>query len=463
MKYCSTRNSKLDKGFDQIIIEGLSSDGGLFMPKRWPLINTNEIFNNKNITYPELASIILKEFVGDTIKKDDLEKITQETYQVFTNDKVAPLIKISDNKFILELFHGPTFAFKDYPLQLLGNLFQYYLKNKNKNITIIGATSGDTGSAAIDACKDKDNINIFILHPKDKTSEIQRKQMTTIRTNNVFNIAIDGTFDDCQNIVKSLLVSKDLKKVTELSAVNSINWARIASQSVYFFWSYIQSAQYDKKVNFIVPTGNFGNVYAAHISGLMGLPINKLYVATNSNDIMHRTISNGDMSLKDVKSTISPSMDIQISSNFERQLFESLDYDSDKLTTLMENFRKNRSYNLKGKILDNLKLFYKSKGINDKLTSQTIKKFYDDFKYISDPHTATSLNILDELNNDDINIALACAHPAKFPDSIKDSINILPDQPKKLTDLLALEEKYKNLNNDVNVVKNYIIDNIKKL
>jgi threonine synthase len=460
MKYCSTRNSKLNKTFDEIIIEGLAPDGGLYMPKSWPKININEITSDKNISYNELVTIILNQFVGDTIKNTELQQIAKKTYREFTHNKIAPLVKLKDNKYILELFHGPTYAFKDYPLQMLGNLFQYYLKKEDKKITVIGATSGDTGSAAIDACKNKDNINIFILHPKNKTSDIQRKQMTTIQSKNVFNIAINGTFDDCQNIVKSLFVSNDLKKITTLSAINSINWARIASQSVYFFWAYLQSLQYDKNVNFIVPTGNFGNVYAAHISGIMGLPINKLYVATNSNDIMHRTIANGDMSLKDVKSTISPSMDIQISSNFERQLFESLNYNSSDLSKLMRSFKDNNQYDLSGEIHDNLKLYYRSKGINDSLTSSTIKKYYEEYDYISDPHTATSLNILDELDNNDINIALACAHPAKFPESINDSIGIYPEQPLKLKEMLDSEEKYINLSNDIESVKSYIIDNI---
>ena len=460
MEYCSTRNSKLSKSFDEIIIEGLAPDGGLYMPKNWPKINLSKIINNKKLTYHELASIIIKEYTGNTIPRDDLESIAKKTYKSFTNERIAPLINFTDNKYVLELFHGPTYAFKDYPLQMLGNMFQYYLNKKNKKITVIGATSGDTGSAAIDACKDKDNIKIFILHPKNKTSDIQRKQMTTINSENVFNIAINGTFDDCQNIIKKLFVSEQLKAKTTLSAINSINWARIISQSVYFFWSYVQASNFSKKVNFIVPTGNFGNVYAAHISGIMGLPVERLYVATNSNDIMHRTIMNGDMSLKDVKSTISPSMDIQISSNFERQLFESINYNSEKLNDLMTSFFKNKKYDLRGEIHDNLKMYYKSKGIDDNQTSLTIKKFYEKYNYIADPHTATSLNILDELDNDDINIALACAHPSKFPDSIKDSIGILPEQPPGLKNVLSSKERYVNLDNNLNLVKDYIIENL---
>ena len=457
MKYFSTRNSLLNKEFDKIIIEGLAPDGGLYMPKKWPSINMLDI---KNLSYSELATKILFNYVGDTISESELRYIAEETYSVFTHDKIAPLININENKFILELFHGPTLAFKDYPLQMLGNLFQYYLKKQNKRITVIGATSGDTGSAAIDACKDKDNINIFILHPKNKTSEIQRKQMTSVKSDNVYNIAINGNFDDCQNIVKKLFVSEDLRKITSLSAINSINWARIISQSVYFFWAYLQTKNKNKKINFIVPTGNFGNVYAAHISGLMGLPIEKLYVATNSNDIMHRAISNGDMSLKQVKSTISPSMDIQISSNFERQLFESLDYNSDKLKFLMESFSKNKKYNISGNILEHLKLFYKSNAVDDQITSLTIKKYYEKYSYVADPHTATSLSIMDNLDKNSINISLACAHPAKFPDSIYKSIGIYPEQPDSLKKILNDNEKFIELDNDSETVKNYIKNNI---
>ena len=459
MEYISTRNSSKTFKFKDVFIKGLADDGGLFIPQTLNKYSKDEINSFKNLSYIDLAKKIIFPFIGDFMNENEVSKIIEKSYSVFREKNVVKLIKVGDRS-ILELFHGPTYAFKDYPLQMLGNLFQYYLKKEDKKITVIGATSGDTGSAAIDACKNKDNINIFILHPKNKTSDIQRKQMTTIQSKNVFNIAINGTFDDCQNIVKSLFVSDDLKKITTLSAINSINWARIASQSVYFFWAYLQSLQYDKKVNFIVPTGNFGNVYAAHISGIMGLPINKLYVATNSNDIMHRTIANGDMSLKDVKSTISPSMDIQISSNFERQLFESLNYNSSDLSKLMKSFKDNNQYDLSGEIHDNLKLYYRSKGINDSLTSSTIKKYYEEYNYISDPHTATSLNILDELDNNDINIALACAHPAKFPESINDSIGIYPEQPLKLKEILDSEEKYINLSNDIESVKSYIIDNI---
>ncbi len=460
MYYNSTRNSNLNKTFDEIIIEGLSSDGGLFMPKTWPKVNTEIILNNNDISYDQLASEILQHYVGNTIAKKELDLITKKSYNNFSHKKVAPIKKLDENKFILELFYGPTFAFKDYPLQLVGNLFQYYLTKKNKNITVIGATSGDTGSAAIEACRDKENIKIFILHPNMKTSDIQRKQMTTVISENVFNIAIDGTFDDCQKIVKDLFVSNTLKNKTTLSAINSINWARIISQTVYFFWAYIQAKKYDKKINFIVPTGNFGNVYAAHVAEIMGLPINKLYVTTNENDIMHRTLKSGDMTLKKVKSTISPSMDIQISSNFERQLFESLDSDSDKLNTLMSEFYNDKGKQLNSELLEKLQKIYSSKSVNDLDTIKTIQYFNKNYNYISDPHTATSLEVLTNIENNDLNVSLACAHPAKFPESIEKAIDVNIEKPKNLKEILDKKEKYTLMENDFTSVENYILEKI---
>ena len=460
MNYFSTRNSRIDKTFDQIIIEGLSADGGLFMPKSWPKINLNNLIDNKDLTYADLASTILINFVGETISKSELDIVLKESFKNFSHKEVAPLVEISKGKYILELFHGPTYAFKDYPLQIVGNLFQYFLAKNNKKITVIGATSGDTGSAAIEACKDKENIKVFILHPFKKTSEIQRKQMTTVESNNVHNIAINGTFDDCQKIVKDLFVSEDINKITSLSAINSINWARIISQTVYFYWAFLQSKDFNSKINFIVPTGNFGNVYAAHVAGITGLPIRKLYVSTNENDIMHRTLKYGDMSLKKVKSTISPSMDIQISSNFERQLFESLNCDSDKLKDLMTEFYKNKKYIIKNKLLKNLKDIYESESFKDEEIIKTIQYFYEKYNYISDPHTATSLNILKKIDNKDINVSLACAHPAKFPDSILKAINVDVKRPEKLNKILNMKEKYIKLDNNIESVKSFIIENL---
>ena len=455
MKYLSTRNNNLNYSFFETLFQGLSKDGGLFLPHEWPNINLNSL---KDKTYQEIALIIIYPYVSDEISQIDLKKIIDDSYSQFSQSSIAPAIAIEKNKYILELFHGPTFAFKDYALQFLGNLFTHVLPKASKKLTVLGATSGDTGSAAIHAFRGKQDINVFILHPHNRVSEVQRRQMTTIQDSNIFNIAIEGTFDDCQKIVKELFIDEEIQQQTSLTAINSINWARLMAQVVYYFWAYLQIEQ--EKINFIVPSGNFGNVFSAHVAKKMGLPIQQLHVTTNQNDILHSSINNGLMKKNVVTQTYSPSMDIQISSNFERQLFESLEYNSSKLSELMKTFMENKKYSLKGKIHDNLKLHYRSKGVNDELTAKTIKEFYNKFNYISDPHTATSLNILSGLDNEDINIALACAHPAKFPNSINDSIGLFPEQPKKLKGMMDAEEKYIDLKNSTELVKNYIIKNI---
>ena len=290
MKYLSTRNSNLDFSFFEILFQGLSKDGGLFLPHEWPALDINSL---KDKTYEELAIEVIHPYVSVEISKNDLKKIIDESYQSFSHSKIAPVTAIDQNKYILELFYGPTFAFKDYALQFLGNLFKYALPKASKKLTVLGATSGDTGSAAIHAFRGKQDINVFILHPHNRVSEVQRRQMTTIQDDNIFNIAIKGTFDDCQKIVKELFIDEELQQHTSLTAINSINWARLMAQVVYYFWSYLQIDQ--KEINFIVPSGNFGNVFSAYVAKRMGLPINKLHIATNQNDILHSSINHGLM------------------------------------------------------------------------------------------------------------------------------------------------------------------------
>ena len=296
MQYLSTRNNKLKESFLNILFQGLSKEGGLFMPLSWPSIN---IKNLKGKNYQEIAHDVISPFVKDNISNDDLGLIINKTYQNFDHKHIAPLVNIEKNKYILELFYGPTFAFKDYALQFLGNLFSHVLQNMNKKITVLGATSGDTGSAAIDAFKGKDDIQVFILHPYQNVSEVQRRQMTTVSDQNIHNIALKGTFDDCQKIVKQLFLDDELQSKTSLTAVNSINWARLIAQTVYYFWAYVQLNQ--EKVSFIVPSGNFGNIFSARIAKYMGLPIDHLHIVTNENDILHRTISEGKMKINSVK------------------------------------------------------------------------------------------------------------------------------------------------------------------
>ena len=456
MKYFSTRNNKINKTFTGVLFQGLSEEGGLFLPKEWPLIDIKTL---RNKSYEEVAFHIINPFVQDEISNKDLFEIIDKSYSNFTHNKIAPLIKIDTHKYILELFYGPTLAFKDYALQFLGNLLSHSIKNNNNKLTILGATSGDTGSAAIEAFKGKDNINVFILHPNNRVSEVQRKQMTTVLDSNIFNIAVEGTFDDCQKIVKDLFVDRDLQKITSLTAINSINWARIMAQIVYYFWSFIQLDE--KEVSFIVPSGNFGNVFSARVAKNMGLPINKLHVVTNEKKKIKKIISSGQMNINEVKETYSPSMDIQISSNFERQIFQSVNNDSEIVKNIMESFYKDKSYNFDPIIQTKFQELYNSTKVSNSQTLEAIKIFKDKYNYISDPHTATGLSVLEKIQNPDHPyISLACAHPAKFGDAIKKAIGINPDIPKELDKIFDKKEKMTILPNNSKDIKSHIIQNI---
>ena len=455
MHYLSTRNNQLKESFLNILFRGLSKDGGLFLPSEWPTISLK---NLQGKSYQEVAHSIIYPYIQDDISYDDLQLIINKAYESFDHKKIAPLLNIDQNKYILELFYGPTFAFKDYALQFLGSLFSYLLNQSKKKITVLGATSGDTGSAAINAFKGKNDIEVFILHPHNNVSEVQRRQMTTVEENNIHNFAIEGTFDDCQNIVKELFVDEEIQSKTSLTAINSINWIRIIAQTVYYFWSYLQLNE--EKVNFIVPSGNFGNIFSARVAKYMGLPINELHIVTNENDILHRSISTGEMKILKVKQTYSPSMDIQISSNFERQLFESSDRDSIILNELMISFSKKREVNIPNNILKNIQSIYNTHTVTDSEVLQTIKEFYDKYDYLSDPHTATGLNVLNKLNTNVTNISLACAHPAKFKNAIFDAIKKEPPIPHDLKKIFDKEEKMTILENNKQKLKSLILSTL---
>tara|TARA_Y100000590_G_scaffold468410_1_gene651091 strand:- start:4857 stop:6224 length:1368 start_codon:yes stop_codon:yes gene_type:complete len=451
--YLSTRNKNKKESFVNILYEGLSKDGGLYLPSSWPLIPYETL---KNKSYKEVAHDVIYPFLKDDIDADSLVTIIDKTYENFHHKEVAPLVKLNKNKYVLELFYGPTFSFKDYALQFLGNLFDYFIKNNKNNITFLGATSGDTGSAAINALKGKKNIQVFILHPYEKISKVQRLQMTTVLDNNIHNIALKGNFDDCQRIVKKLFLDNDLQNKTPLSAVNSINWARLIAQVVYYFWSYIKLDQ--KKINFIVPTGNFGNVFSARIAKYMGLPIEQLHIVTNANDILHRTINEGRMFLNKVEKTYSPSMDIQISSNFERQLFESANRDSDLINKIMLSFLKTGDEVLPDNLIKDIRLIYNSHSVSNTETLNTIRKFTNKYNYLSDPHTATGLSVLENLISENPTVSLACAHPAKFGNVIKAATGKEAKLPSQIDNIFDKEEKMVILDNDIQIVKNHIID-----
>ena len=452
MHYLSTRNSNLKESFETILFQGLSKDGGLFLPHTWPTININQL---KGMNYMEVAFHIIYPFVKENIKENDLKFILDKTFENFTHNQIAPLVNIEGNKFILELFYGPTLAFKDYAMQFLGNVFAHFLQNNKKKLTVLGATSGDTGSAAIEALKGKKDINVFILHPHNRVSNVQRLQMTTVDDNNIHNIALEGTFDDCQKIVKELFLDVEIQSKTSPTAVNSINWVRLIAQSVYYFWSYLQLDA--EKINFIIPSGNFGNIFSARLAKYMGLPIDQLHLVTNANDILHRTISSGRMAINKVQKTYSPSMDIQISSNFERQIFESLRRNSEDLINIMESFLNKGSYSLPNLVIQDLQSNYNSSSVSNDQTLETIKKFKKNYNYLADPHTATGLYILDQKKSDFPIVSLACAHPAKFGSAIEKAIGekpIFPDQLKKVFDK---EEKFTILKNNIKAVKKYIL------
>ncbi len=455
MKYLSTRDHSLKKSFNEILYQGLSKDGGLYLPVEWPTV---DIENLQNKSYEDVALEIIFPFVKENFSKQDLQNILNESYANFRHEKRAPVKKLESNKYILELIYGPTYAFKDYALQFLGKLFSNSLFKNPQKITVLGATSGDTGSAAIHAFKTNQDINVFILHPHQKVSPMQQKQMTTVNEANIFNLAIDGNFDDCQKIVKELFVDDDIQNKTSLTAINSINWARLIAQVVYYFWSHLQIK--NKDINFIVPSGNFGNIFSAYVAKQMGLPIKRLHVATNTNDILKSIITNGQMTKKIVSQTYSPSMDIQISSNFERQMFESFDRDSDKVNNVFNEFYKTGNYLFSPDIINNFKKIYDASSINDEETLETIFKIYEKYNYISDPHTATGLKLLMDKNDDETWVSLACAHPAKFNSAVKKAINKEADIPIELNNLFDKKEKMTILPNNTDKVKNYLLENI---
>ena len=379
--------------------------------------------------------------------------------QLLEKKNVVDIIEVGDRS-ILELFHGPTLAFKDIAMQLLGNFYEYYLNNENEKINIVVATSGDTGAAAIDAIKGKDNVNIFVLHPNNRVSPVQRKLMTTGKEKNVFNIAVDGNFDDCQNLVKAMFADKSFSKEIKMSGVNSINWARIIAQSVYYFYSYFLIEENNKPINFSVPTGNFGDVYAGYLAKKMGLPINKFVVATNQNDILHRAISKGTYDVEKVSETISPSMDIQIASNFERLIYDLNNCNDTKTISAMKDIKEKGKYLIDKENLDKINIDFLSSQISEDETLKTIKTVYEKFNIVLDPHTAIGYGAFDKVNLKGNNVVLATAHPCKFPDAIKRSININAKLPNELSFIMEEKEDYDIIENNLEKIKQHIKERI---
>jgi len=459
MKYISTRNGSKEFNFTEVFIKGLADDGGLFIPKTIPAISEQDLLRLSKLNYKDLAKEIIFLFCDETIRKDELSNIVEKSYSKFNEKNVVKITDIGENK-ILELYHGPTLAFKDIAMQFIGHLYDHYLKNLKKKINVVVATSGDTGAAAIDAIKSKDKMNIFVLHPNNKVSSVQRKLMTTVEDKNVFNIAIDGNFDDCQNLVKSMFADNKFSNSIDMSGVNSINWVRIVAQTVYYFFSYFQTCQLNEKINFSVPTGNFGDVYAGYLSKKMGLPIDKLIVATNQNDILHRAISNGQYKAHSVVETLSPSMDIQVASNFERLIYDINDQNTDKTSKIMQSIKNEKKYLIEEKELKKIRKDFVSETISEQELLSCIKKVYENYKIIIDPHTAVGLGALEKINLVGKSVVLSTAHPCKFPEAIKKAINIKSELPDNLNYILSKKENFIVMNNDIEEVKKYILNKL---
>jgi len=459
MNYVSTRNSSNNLKFRDVFIKGLAEDGGLFIPKSLHKYTQRDLIELKSLEYKDLAKKIIYPFIGDFMSENDLSKIIDKSYLVFRKKNVVDLVKIGDRS-VLELFHGPTLAFKDVAMQLLGNFYEYYLKSANEKINIVVATSGDTGAAAIDAIKGKDNVNIFVIHPNNRVSPVQRKLMTTSKEKNVFNIAVEGNFDDCQNLVKEMFADKKFANEIKMSGVNSINWARIIAQSVYYFYSYFLIDDTDKPINFSVPTGNFGDVYAGYLAKKIGLPINKFIVATNQNDILHRAISKGIYNVENVSETISPSMDIQIASNFERLIYDLKDHNDKKTIKVMKSIKEKGRYEIDKESLDKINIDFLSSSMDENEVLNTIKSVYEKFNIVLDPHSAIGYGAFDKVNLKGNNVVLATAHPCKFPDAIKKAINLKPQLPRELAFVLDEKENYDIIENNLNKIKKYIKERI---
>ncbi len=456
MNYLSTRDKSLNFSFKDIFLRGLAPDGGLFLPEKIKRYDLKELESLSKLSYTDLATEIIFNFCSNDITREKLKILIKKSYSSFSEENVVNLKSIG-NINLLELYHGPTLAFKDIAMQVIGNMYEELNVAHKKKVNIIVATSGDTGSAAISALNNRKNINLFVLHPHNKISSIQRKIMTTIGSSNIYNIAIKGTFDDCQKIVKEMFNDNSFREKINMSGVNSINWARIICQIVYYFYSYFKVKT---QINFSVPTGNFGDVYAGYVAKKMGLPINKLIVSTNENDILFRVINTGEYKPTKVKSSLSPSMDIQIASNFERLLFDLVGENDNKVQSYMSLLSKDGNYRLDDKELEKLNENFLSEKITDSETLRIIKDFFVNFGFILDPHTATAVGASYKAKNQCKTIVLGTAHPFKFLDTIKLSIGKNVEPPKQIQDLLDKVEKFEIVDKDLLSIKKYILNKI---
>ena len=457
MNYFSTRDKSLKFSFKDIFLRGLAPGGGLFLPSEIKYYEKHELEKLSKLSYEDLATEILFNFCSDDIDKVELKSLIKESYQGFEEKEVVSIKKIGKIN-LLELYHGPTLAFKDIAMQVIGNMYDHLKVAQEKPVNILVATSGDTGSAAIAALNDRENINLFVLHPHNKISNVQRKIMTTIGSNNVYNLAIKGSFDDCQEIVKELFNENEFREKINMSGVNSINWARIICQIVYYFYSYFKLKK--KNISFSVPTGNFGDIFAGYVAKKMGLPIDKLIVATNENDILQRVINKGEYKPDKVKPSLSPSMDIQVSSNFERLLFYIVGENDNIVNSMMKCLKDKGFFRLNEKELKKIKKDFLSIKVSDKEIIDTIKEVDQKNQFTIDPHTATAFRAINKTEGLSDVIALGTAHPYKFFETIKKATGKDLQPPKQLERFVDKEEKFDILDNNIFEVKKYILNKI---
>jgi len=462
LQYISTRGAAPALDFTGVLLSGLARDGGLYVPETWPFFDKDRLKNLVGRDYANLALAVMAPFIGDALPQNRLKAIIHDAYAQFRHRAVAPLVQVDAATWLMELFHGPTLAFKDVALQLVGRLYDEILGQTKKRIAIVGATSGDTGSAALEACRDRAAIDVFMLYPNGRVSEIQRRQMTTIDAPNVFNVAIDGTFDDCQDLLKALFNDHAFRDRIGMSAVNSINWARVMAQIVYYFAAALALGAPGRAVSFAVPSGNFGNIYAAYAARRMGLPVRQLIVGSNRNDILARFFKSGVMEIGAVHPTLSPSMDIQVSSNVERLLFDLYGRDGARLAADMATFRKSGRLALPLSAFAQADAPFSSFALDDAGTLATMADFYRETGQIIDTHSAIGLAAARACRDghDVPVVALATAHPAKFPDAVKRAIGISPALPPHLADLFARPERFDVLPNDAAVLKTFILDKL---
>ncbi|MBP0444829.1 threonine synthase [Roseomonas sp. SSH11] len=458
MRYVSTRGEAAPRDFESVLLAGLAEDGGLFLPETWPILLPEDWRALRGLPYPDMAARVIALFTGDCFEEGVLLSMCRDAYSGFATPAVAPLVQLDERRFALELFHGPTLAFKDFALQLLGRMFDHVLARRGQRITIVGATSGDTGSAAIEACRDRQNLDIVILHPEGRTSAVQRRQMTTVLSPNVKNIAIQGDFDNCQDMVKAMFNDAPFRAEMNLSAVNSINWARIAAQIPYYVYAALSLGAPEREVAFAVPTGNFGNVFAAWAARRMGLPVSTLIIGSNRNDILARWITANDMSAQPVVPSLSPSMDIQVSSNFERLLFELLGRDGAKTAATMRAFRETGTMPIPAEAWRNAQALFRGQAVSDEETIAEMRRLHAQ-GYLADPHTAagTAASLAHAPDEKATPIIIAAtAHPAKFPDAVEQATGTRPALPPHMADLYEREERFTVLPNELSAVQSAV-------